>query len=48
MESKIETLEKKAEETHDPKTMVSLSLCYLLRGDSDSAIEFLYKAREVS
>ena len=48
IDSKIENLEQSARETNDQSKLISLSLCYLLKGDSDSAIKFLFKARETA
>jgi tetratricopeptide (TPR) repeat protein len=44
IEEKIEFLEEK-EDNHD--NLISLSLCYLFKGETDAAIESLFKAKEI-
>ncbi len=43
---KIKILEEKNEE--DSSSLISLSLCHLFNGDTDSAIDYLFKARRVA
>jgi len=46
LDVKIEQLESKAEEEKNPGDMIALSLCYLFKGETDMAVEVLYKAKE--
>jgi tetratricopeptide (TPR) repeat protein len=46
IDSKIENLVNKKSEA--PEDFISLSLCCLLKGNSDDAIDYLYKARELA
>ncbi len=44
MDEKINSLKEKPET--DSTSLISLSLCHLLKGDTDSAIDYLFKARK--
>jgi tetratricopeptide (TPR) repeat protein len=46
IESKIDSLEEKVKKTESQEDMMALSLCYLFKGDSDRAIDFLFKAKD--
>lgn len=45
IESKIETLKEKIHEDSSPENYFTLSLCHLFKGDTDSAIETLFHAK---
>lgn len=45
IDSKIETLKEKVEKESTPENYFTLSLCHLFKGDTDSAIETLFKSR---
>lgn len=47
IDDKIEKLEKKVSGTEKPEDMIALSLCYLFKGDSDRAIDCLFRARDI-
>lgn len=44
IEDKIESLNVKI--TEDANSLISLSLCYLLKGDTDTAIDYLFKFKK--
>ena len=45
IDEKIAGLEEKAESS---SSLISLSLCYLLKGDAESAVKYLYQARRAA
>ena len=47
IEEKIEKLEEKMSGHEKPEDMIALSLCYLFKGDSDRAIDCLFRARDI-
>lgn len=47
IEEKIEKLEEKVCGSEKPEDMIALSLCYLFKGDSDRAIDCLFRARDI-
>lgn len=46
MGDKITTLREKARDGEDREALISLSLCYLLKGDTDVAIDYLFEAKK--
>ena len=46
LDVKVEQLESKTEDKKNPGDMIALSLCYLFKGDTDKAVEVLYRAKE--
>ena len=47
IDEKIEKLEVKVSGNEKPEDMIALSLCYLLKGESDRAIDCLFRARDI-
>ena len=46
LDVKIEQLEAKAEEEKKPGDLIALSLCYLFKGETDMAVDVLYRAKD--
>ena len=46
IDDKIETLNERIKE--DANSLISLSLCHLLKGDTDTAIDYLFKSKKNS
>ena len=46
IDEKIENLREKSRENPGPSNLISLSLCHLLKGDTDIAIDFLLEAEK--
>lgn len=48
IESKIDNLKKKTDESSLPEDFISLSLCCMLKGETNNAIDYLFKARQTT
>jgi tetratricopeptide (TPR) repeat protein len=46
LDDKIDLLGRKAE--HDSGSLISLSLCHLFKGETDLAMEYLYRAKKIN
>ena len=48
IENKIDKLKEKITDSEKPDDFISLSLCCLLNGNTDEAIDYLFKAKQLS
>jgi tetratricopeptide (TPR) repeat protein len=46
IEEKIQALNEKTKEGEEPDSLISLSLCHMLKGDTDAALECLFEAKK--
>jgi tetratricopeptide (TPR) repeat protein len=46
IDKKISSIQKSAKGSKDRKNLITLSLCYILKGETDAAIDYLFEARK--
>jgi tetratricopeptide (TPR) repeat protein len=46
IDKKIYSIQKSVKKTSDRKSLITLSLCYILKGETDIAIDYLFEARK--
>lgn len=46
IDKKIYSIQKSVKKTRDRRSLITLSLCYILKGETDTAIDYLFEARK--